>query len=241
MVNNEHPFSYLGETKKGPENWGNLNTNWQTCETGKFQSPIDLLDDKVEVLSRLGELKRTYKPAPAVIRNRGHDIMVAWTGDAGGVIINGTEYKLVQCHWHTPSEHTVEGRSLKMELHMVHNNSQGQIAVVGILYELGRPDTFLEKFLPNLKSDSEEGIDLGVVNPWDIKFGSRKYFRYVGSLTVPPCTEGVLWTVLKKVRTASREQITALRDAVHDDFEDNARPTQNWDGRIVYKYRPRSL
>ncbi|KAL6540533.1 hypothetical protein OROMI_024416 [Orobanche minor] len=125
-----------------------------------------------------------------------------------------------------------------MELHIVHNTSQGQIAVVSILYVLGRPDTFLQKILPHLKSVSEVGKDLGIVNPWDIKFGSQKYYRYVGSLTVPPCTEGVLWTVLKRVRTVSKEQLRALRDAVHDGFEDNARPTQPWDGRSVYMYNP---
>ncbi|KAK6151316.1 hypothetical protein DH2020_013951 [Rehmannia glutinosa] len=216
---------------KGPEQWGQLNPKWETCETGSHQSPIDLRDGKVEVLSQLGKLNRTYKPAPAVIRNRGHDIMVQWTGDAGGIIINGTEYKLKQCHWHTPAEHRVLGQSFNMELHMVHNNSQGQVAVVGILYVFGHPDAFLEKFLPrDLNSVSEEGTDLGVVNPRDIKLGSRKYFRYIGSLTVPPCTEGVIWTVLKKVRTVSREQVRALRNAVHDVI------TELMDSKRKYSY-----
>ncbi|GFP81478.1 alpha carbonic anhydrase 4, partial [Phtheirospermum japonicum] len=236
----EHPFTYEGEdNERGPQQWGQLNPDWQVCETGNLQSPIDLLDAKVELCSGLGNLKRAYKPAPAVIRNRGHDIMVQWTGDAGGLIINGTEYKLVQCHWHTPSEHQLHGRRFNMELHMVHNASDGTIAVVAIMYVLGRPDTFLQRVLPHLESHNEGGGGGGVVNPWEIKFGSRKYYRYMGSLTVPPCTEGVIWTVLKKVRTASREQLRALRDAVHDGFENNARPTQQWDGRSVYMYHPR--
>ncbi|GFP83870.1 alpha carbonic anhydrase 4, partial [Phtheirospermum japonicum] len=197
-TDDEHPFTYEGDTETGPEQWGQLNPDWQICETGKLQSPIDLLDGNVELCSGLGNLKRAYKPAPAVIRNRGHDIMVQWTGDAGGLIINGTKYKLVQCHWHTPSEHQIDGRSFNMELHMVHNASDGAIAVVAIMYVLGRPDTFLQRVLPHLKSHNE-GVELGVVNPWEIRFGSRKYYRYIGSLTVPPCTEGVIWTVLKKV------------------------------------------
>ncbi|KAL7092906.1 hypothetical protein ACP275_11G010400 [Erythranthe tilingii] len=238
-VEDEHPFTYVGESEKGPEKWGQLNPQWQTCDNGNRQSPINLVHEKSSPSPSLEKLKKTYKPAHAVIKNRGHDIMVAWRGDAGGVVINGTEYKLVQCHWHTPSEHRVNGRSLNMEFHMVHNNSQGHIAVVGILYTLGRPDTFLEKFLEHITSSvGEEGIDLGIVSPRDIKFGSRKYFRYIGSLTVPPCTEGVIWTIINKVRTVSREQIRALRNAVHDGFGENARPPQPWGGRNIYLYGP---
>ncbi|KAI3471346.1 hypothetical protein Pfo_031673 [Paulownia fortunei] len=203
----ESSFTYGGKTEKGPENWANLNPKWKACGNGRTQSPIDLIDDRVVVLSTLGNLKRTYKPAPAIIRNRGHDITVVWEGDAGGVIINGTEYKLQQCHWHTPAEHTVDGKRFKMEIHMVHNNSLGQISVVGIMYKLGRPDPFLAKLLQNIKTVSHEGTNLGVVDPWDIKFGSRKYFRYIGSLTVPPCTEDIIWTILKKVSVKTWSQI----------------------------------
>ncbi|KAK6127290.1 hypothetical protein DH2020_038953 [Rehmannia glutinosa] len=114
---------------RGPEQWGQLNPKWETCETGSHQSPIDLRDGKVEVLSQLGKLNRTYKPAPAVIRNRGHDIMVQWTGDAGGIIINGTEYKLKQCHWHTPAEHRVRGQSFYHEIRtrLVKKNDLGVV------------------------------------------------------------------------------------------------------------------
>ncbi|KAK6149119.1 hypothetical protein DH2020_016644 [Rehmannia glutinosa] len=236
-VEDESPFTYDSKTEKGPHNWGNLNHKWKACGNGRFQSPIDLNNDRVTVLPTLGHLKRTYKPARAVIRNRGHDISVAWEDDAGGVVINGTEYKLRQCHWHTPAEHTMDGKRFKMEIHMVHNNSHGQIAVVGIMYKLGRPDPFLGKLLQSIKTVDHEGQNVGVVDPWEIKFGSRKYFRYIGSLTVPPCTEGVLWTILKKVRTVSLEQMRALRDAV-DGFEENARPIQQSDGIPVYMYRP---
>ncbi|XP_059442097.1 alpha carbonic anhydrase 4-like [Corylus avellana] len=85
----------------------------------------------------------------------------------------------------------------------------------------------------------EEERELGIINPGVIKFGSRKYYRYIGSLTVPPCTEGVIWTIVKKVRTVSREQVHALREAVHDGFEENARPTQQSGGIGVEFYTPR--
>ncbi|KAL8041391.1 hypothetical protein ABFX02_10G162500 [Erythranthe guttata] len=237
-LEDESPFTYAGKTEKGPNYWGSLNPKWEACKNGRLQSPIDLIDQRVVLLPKLGSLRRTYKPAPAVIKNRGHDITVAWEGDAGGVIVNGTEYKLLQCHWHTPSEHTIDGKRFKMEIHMIHKSSEGHISVVGILYKSGRPDPFLAKILKNIKRVNHEGVNVGVLDPWGIKFGSRKYLRYNGSLTVPPCTEGVLWTILKKVRTVSEKQIRALREAVHDGFEKNARPTQHSDEIDVYMYRP---
>ncbi|KAL6555375.1 hypothetical protein OROGR_006633 [Orobanche gracilis] len=237
-VEDEIPFTYDPNSKKGPDNWGNLRPEWETCKNGKLQSPIDLNEDRVMVLPALGRLQITHKQAPAIIRNRGHDIMVAWEDDAGGIMINGTEYKLQQCHWHTPSEHTLNGKRFEMELHMVHKNSRGQTAVISIMYKSGRPDPFLATLLQSIRDVDREGKSVGVVDPRKIKFGNGKYFRYIGSFTVPPCTEGVIWTILKKVRRVSCEQIGVLKSAVHDGFERNARPTQSSDGRSVYMYRP---
>ncbi|KAI4300821.1 hypothetical protein L6164_034155 [Bauhinia variegata] len=238
-VDDETPFTYKEGSGKGPKNWGHIDPKWKVCETGKLQSPIDLLNERVQVFPHLGKLKRNYKPAPASIVNRGHDIRVKWKGDAGKININGTDYKLVQCHWHTPSEHTFNGSRYEMELHIVHQNSKGETAVIGIVYKFGRRDPLLSKLFHKIRSIGKEEVDLGIVNPGDIKFGGRKYYRYVGSLTVPPCTEGVIWTIMKKVRTVSREQVHALRDAVHDGFEVNARPTQQLKGRPVWFYTPK--
>ncbi|KAJ8756335.1 hypothetical protein K2173_025147 [Erythroxylum novogranatense] len=238
-VDDETPFTYIEGTGKGPKDWGNINPHWQVCRKGKLQSPIDLLDNRVQVFPNLGKLQRDYQSAPAVVKNRGHDIAVFWKEDAGKIISNGTEYKLLQCHWHSPSEHTFNGSRYALELHVVHKSSQGGIAVVGITYKYGHPDRFLQKLFHHIKSVGKEEKDLGFVNPGDIKFGSRKYYRYIGSLTVPPCTEGVVWTIVKKVRTVSREQVRALRDAVHDGFEVNARPSQLLGGRPIYEYSPR--
>ncbi|KAM7505397.1 hypothetical protein LguiB_004301 [Lonicera macranthoides] len=238
-VDNETPFTYAEGAEKGPKEWGHVNSTWKVCDSGKLQSPIDLASKRVQVFPGLGKLKKSYKPALAQIINRGHDIQVKWNGDAGKININGTDYKLQQCHWHSPSEHTINGKRFNMEMHVVHSNSKGGIAVIGILFKFGRADPFLSKLIGHLKTVGEKGEDLGVVNPSEIKFGSRKYYRYIGSLTVPPCTEGVTWTVLKKIRTVSREQVRALRDAVHDGFEDNARPVQDVDGRQVNLYNAR--
>ncbi|KAK8649263.1 hypothetical protein V6N13_129993 [Hibiscus sabdariffa] len=238
-VEDETPFAYTEESGKGPKEWGQLDPHWKLCDTGKLQSPIDLLSGKRQVLPSLGKLKKNYKPAPAVAKNRGHDIMVRWTGDAGKMSINGTDYKLLECHWHSPSEHTFNGTRYQLELHMVHASAHGELAVVAIVYKYGRPDSFLTRLFNRMKTMEHDEKMLGIFNPGDIKFGSRKYFRYIGSLTVPPCTEGVIWTIINKLRTVSRDQVKALRDAVHDGYENNVRPTQSLDGKSVLFYTPR--
>ncbi|VVA30269.1 PREDICTED: alpha carbonic anhydrase [Prunus dulcis] len=238
-VGDETKFTYIEGTGKGPKKWGQIDPHWKVCDNGKLQSPIDLLDQRVQVFPNLGKLKRDYKPAPATVKNRGHDVTVRWKGDAGKININGTDFGLLQCHWHSPSEHTFNGSRYALELHVIHLSSTHKIAVIGIVYKYGRPDPFLSKLLHHIKSVGTKEVDIGMINSGDIKFGSRKYYRYIGSLTVPPCTEGVIWTIVKKVRTVSREQVRALREAVHDGFEANARPTQQLDGRPVLLYTPR--
>ncbi|KAK7285645.1 hypothetical protein RJT34_20422 [Clitoria ternatea] len=232
----EDEYTYAEGTSNGPENWRNLNPKWKVCGDGKLQSPIDIQLKGVMELPQLGKLEKHYKPAPAVLKNRGHDIMLQWSGDAGRFNINGTYYSLKQCHWHTPSEHKLNARKFDMELHMLHQNSQGEVAVISICYEIGCPDPFLSKLLKDIKSIGDKDIDIGVINPETIKFGKGKYYRYVGSITTPPCTEGVTWTVMKKVRKVSKEQLEVLKGAVHHGYEENARPTQEVGERQVWLY-----
>ncbi|XP_027348853.1 alpha carbonic anhydrase 4-like [Abrus precatorius] len=238
MKTKDEEYTYAEGTKNGPANWWRLNPQWKACGNGKLQSPIEIIDKSVVELPQLGELKLDHKPAPSILKNRGHDIMVQWNGDAGQLEINGTYYKLIQCHWHTPSEHKLNGIKFDMEIHVVHQNTKGEIAVIGIWYKIGGPDPFLSKLINNIKSIGDKEIDLGVINPSDISFISKMYYRYVGSLTTPPCTEGVIWTVMKEVRTVSTEQLDALKGAVHHGFKENARPTQELNGRQVWSYTP---
>lgn len=158
-------------------------------------------------------------------------MQLKWETGAGTLEINGTEYVLKQCHWHSPSEHTINGKKFALELHMVHESQDGKAAVVGILYTIGRPDSFLSSVSSTYKSytislfnyfskvytlnhfvfhqltdrlrlvagTGENETIAGIVNPKEIKIGSRKYYRYMGSLTTPPCTENVIWTIVRKV------------------------------------------
>ncbi|KDO73355.1 hypothetical protein CISIN_1g046862mg [Citrus sinensis] len=240
-VDDEIEFNYEEGGENGPSKWGQLHSEWSACKNGRMQSPIDLLNERVQVVSHLGRLKRSYKPSNATLKNRGHDMMLQWEGGAGTLRINGTEYVLQQCHWHSPSEHTINGQRFALEAHMVHVSQDGKIAVVGIMYKIGRPDSFLESIsdhLTQVAGSNERETVAGVIDPRGIKIGSRKYYRYIGSLTIPPCTENVLWTIVRKVRTVTREQVRSLRVAVHDESDTNARPQQPINLRIVKSYRP---
>ncbi|XP_050228448.1 alpha carbonic anhydrase 7-like [Mercurialis annua] len=234
----EHDFDYRN-SEKGPGRWGLLRKEWSACSNGSMQSPVDLLNERVEVVSHLGTLKRSYHPSNATLKNRGHDMMLNWESGAGSLQINGTDYILKQCHWHSPSEHAVNGKRYDLEIHKVHESKDGKVAVVGIMYKIGRPDSFLASLEDRLRlvagSKKNETI-AGIYNPMDIKIGSRMYYSYIGSLTIPPCTENVLWIIFRKIRTVGSEQVKLLRVAVHDESNSNARPIQVMNGRSVQLY-----
>ncbi|KAK3179692.1 hypothetical protein Dsin_033062 [Dipteronia sinensis] len=244
-VEDEREFDYSKGGEKGPAHWGDLKHDWSDCKKGAMQSPIDMSSDRVQVIAKSGEIKRRYKPSIAIVKNRGHDISLQWLNNSAGMIkINGTDYFLQQGHWHSPSEHTINGRGFDLELHMVHvsqdPNVTYTIAVIALLYKIGPPDAFLNKLIKIVMpmADKLTERNIGVIDPKDIKMGGRKYYRYMGSLTVPPCTQGVIWTINKKIRTVSQDQVRALRIAVHDYAELNARPLQPLNRRGVQLYDP---
>ncbi|WJX11642.1 Alpha carbonic anhydrase 7 [Trifolium repens] len=109
-IEDESEFDYIKGSEKGPSHWGEIKKEWAACKNGRLQSPIDLSSHRVKIVPKLGELKKYYKPQNATIKNRGHDIEVKWEGDAGSININGTQFLLHQAHWHSPSEHTINGR-----------------------------------------------------------------------------------------------------------------------------------
>ncbi|KAI4368758.1 hypothetical protein MLD38_017277 [Melastoma candidum] len=243
-VEDESEFNYHEDSVRGPARWGELRSEWRTCSSGTMQSPIDLSNERVEVVSSLGWLNRSYRPSSAMLKNRGHDIMLKWEQGAGHIRVNGTQYVLGQCHWHSPSEHSVDGQRFDLELHMVHEGPNGEATVVGLMYKLGRPDSFLSLITSHLEAIAYRGEverQIGTVNPKAIRLGSRKYYSYIGSLTIPPCTQNVQWTIVEKVRTVSQEQVKLLRDAVHDYAESNARPLQPINGRPVQLFRPSNI
>ncbi|TMW98215.1 hypothetical protein EJD97_004351 [Solanum chilense] len=234
----EVKFDYNEKSEKGPSKWGDLNKKWKTCKNGKMQSPIDISSCRVKNMRKMGHIKQ-YKPTNSTIRNRGHDISMHWHGDAGSILMNDTNYPLIQIHWHSPSEHTINGRRYALELHMVHQEQVNKKTVVNaVLYKFGKPDPFifiLRAHILSMIDQEGEERSLGIINPKYITNNIHKesYYEYKGSLTIPPCTEGVTWIVNKKVETVSRFQVKLLRKAVHDHAERNARPLQPNNNREI--------
>ncbi|KAL0555443.1 hypothetical protein IC582_009388 [Cucumis melo] len=240
VKSNSEEFSYDPCSEKGPKFWGELNIEWAKCGNGNIQSPIALSKWTADWNRGLGCLIRNHKPANAILRNDGHEIIVDWKGNnAGSIKINNVDFQLQNYHWHHPSEHTQDGKTYPLELHMVHfNNVTQKIAVVGVLFEYGPGDPFISMIERDIKYLNIEGGEefLGKVDPRVARLDGRKYFRYIGSLTTPPCTEGVIWTVMEKVQTVAPYQVELLKQALVE--EKNARPLQKINGRNVFYFDP---
>ncbi|KAI3945514.1 hypothetical protein MKW98_018331 [Papaver atlanticum] len=242
-VENQEDFSYVIGSPNGPENWGDLRAEWVTCKNGTKQSPIDLAFSKMRYAPELGDLQTNYTPASGILKNIGYRISLQWVvaGNAGSIQINDTTYVLDDIHWHSPSEHTINGIRFPLEQHLVHKNLQLQkVAVVAVLYAISLfKDPFLSKLEDNIVDISGTGaseVNVGLVDPNDIDMSDRRYYRYLGSLTTPPCDEGVIWTIKKKVMPVRRDQVMLLRNAVHDGNENNARPLQPLNNRDILYY-----
>ncbi|XP_020523871.1 alpha carbonic anhydrase 5 [Amborella trichopoda] len=238
-------FSYVEGSSNGPKYWGRVRPEWVACSNGTTQSPIDIIHANAIYDPRLKSLKARYEPAHATLANSGHDIGLEWEkGSAGAIHINGTQFLLEEFHWHSPSEHTLDGYRYELEMHMVHRSADGRIAVVAMIYKVGLQDHFLLKVMDEIDDiNDEKGSEekVGLVNPdHAIDLERESYYRYFGSLTTPSCDEGVTWTVIKEVKTVSKAQLGMLRAAVEEEFEKNARPIQPLNQRQVYLFKNES-
>jgi carbonic anhydrase len=217
----EEPPHWTYEGEEGPEHWGELSEDYALCSTGAEQSPIDIVE---AVAEDVGEVTFDYLPSKINLFNNGHTIQEDY--DAGSSItIGDTVYNLVQFHFHTPSEHAINGELMPLELHFVHRSEAGNLAVVGVMLVEGEENPTIAELWSHLPTIATERrtIDAITFNAADLlPENVGHYFRYNGSLTTPPCSEGVLWTVLDEPITVSTEQI----EAFHAVFELNARPVQ---------------
>lgn len=199
-------FGYFGDI--GPAFWGGLSPEWTTCGTGEKQSPITfgpltLLADQ----SR--RLPVNYGQTTGEIFNNGHTIEVETEGD-NVLTLNGVEYELLQFHFHTPSEHRFFGHGFDMEMHLVHKSAAGDTAVVGVYLNRGPTSGPLAVVFENLPAVDAPLNTKTPLPPFDLHTflpHSKTNYRYLGSLTTPPCTEGVRWLVLKDILTVSDEDM----------------------------------
>lgn len=211
-------WEYEGEA--GPDNWGKLDPSFALCSTGRAQSPIDVVD---AIPLDLSNINFSYSPSAMNIFNNGHTIQVNY--DAGSSITyNENTYQLVQFHFHHPSEHFIDGKPSDMEIHFVHRDDVGNLAVVGVMLVAGDADN--EAYAPvfdNLPAEEGEPETTDItVNAADLLPTAKTFYTYTGSLTTPPCSQGVRWLLLTEPVELSEAQIEAFAAI----FELNARPVQ---------------
>ncbi len=218
-------WSYSGDT--GPTHWGDLNPGYILCSTGKAQSPIDITQSEK---AKLPEIQFHYQDVQLSVINNGHTIQVNYP--AGSYIVVGDKrYELVQFHFHHQSETAINGKHAPMELHLVHKDSDGKLAVVAVLLKEGKASDAVATVWKSIPSEvGQEYSPTGVrINAKDLLPTKHTYYTFAGSLTTPPCSEGVTWMVLSNESTVSKEQVEAFAKL----YPDNARPVQPLNGRVV--------
>jgi carbonic anhydrase len=220
-----HPPSALADSwgytgKINPENWGKLSPDFQACQNGTEQSPIDL-PDAVDLGFK--DLAIDYHYSPLTLFNNG----LTLRGDyqpGSWIQLGDQAYELLQFHFHSPSEHQIAGKAFDMELHLVHRNQAGALVVIGVLIEKGKQNPMVQKIwdvMPN-EVNVEKRIPELQINVEKLLPKDRSFYRYTGSLTTPPCSEGVEWIVMRETIALSPNQISRFQQA----FPQNARPIQ---------------
>jgi carbonic anhydrase len=217
-------WAYEGED--GPSNWGKLNPAWAQCATGKRQSPIDIHDGiKVD----LEPIQFEYKPVHFKVTDTGHTIQVDLE-PGNQFTLTGHVYELLQFHFHRPSEEHVNGRNFQMVVHLVHKGDDGKLAVVALLVDEGVANSIIQNVWNNLPLEkSDPVVPTGLIDVSQLLPMSREYYTYMGSLTTPPCSEEVLWMVMKQPIKMSTPQINIFARL----YPMNARPIQKNEDRII--------
>jgi carbonic anhydrase len=215
------------EGKAGPENWAKLSPEFAMCEIGRNQSPINI-DSTIHAV--LKPLKTIQKFAAKEILYNGHTIQVNFK-EGNMMVFDSAAYQLKQVHFHAPSENSIHGESFPMEAQFVHADTKGNLTVIGVMFKEGKENEGLTRLWEQLPTEESAPTPVkSRVLPTDLIPKNPTYFRFSGSLTTPPCSEGVRWVLMKTPMTASKEQIEAFKKVVH---HNNNRPIQVLNGRAV--------
>ncbi len=227
-------WDYDGD--EGPARWGQLSAGFSACATGRSQSPIDLPSVKPSALDPMttefnpADLETHPDERPEQVLDNGHTIQVDFP-DGDSLVVGGERFRLVQLHFHAPSEHTVAGRGLPMEMHLVHRSDSGVLAVLGVLIAEGSRNPAYDPIFELLPREVTADEDLsGLTLDLEGMLPKRRVaYRYAGSLTTPPCSEGVRWLVLAEPVELSADQIATFVEI----YDHNNRPTQPLHGRSL--------
>ena len=217
-------WDYVGDS--GPQNWARINPEWARCGSGKRQSPIDLHD---AIRVDLDAIKFDYKPAHFSVLDNGHAI-AANLGAGNSIIVMGRRYELMQMHFHRPSEEAINGKGFPMVAHLVHKDLDGKLAVVALMIAEGAAQSVVQTVLNNLPLEKNDAsTPIGLLDMSQVLPLQREYFTFMGSLTTPPCTEGVLWLVMKQPIELAPQQIAIFARL----YPMNARPIQAGGDRMI--------
>jgi len=211
---------------EGPENWVRLSPDYSAC-SGKNQSPIDLTG---LVEADLEPIQFAYEAGGGEILNNGHTVQVN-CAPGSTIEVDGHVFELNQFHFHVPSENRIEGKSFPMEAHLVHRDKDGNLAVVAVMLGEGAPNPALEAAWAKMPAkEGDKHALTEAVSAESLLPANRDHYRFNGSLTTPPCTEGVWWLVMKQPVSASKEQIERFANVMH---HANNRPLQPVNARPV--------
>jgi carbonic anhydrase len=230
-------WSYEGEG--GPAHWAVLDPKFAACGQGQKQSPIDL-PGHLDRASAKAPAAPTWDPIPLKPLNNGHMVVVDDAAPSS-FVLDGTTYTLKQFHFHAPAEHTIDGRAYDAEMHLVHKAPDGKTVVVALLFHHGRENDLLRPFFDAMPMGAHDGaVDTGkTIDLTPLLPKTPSYIRYEGSLTAPPCTEGITWLVVKPDPDAplqmSAGQIARIKLATHGATN---RPLQPANGRVVLELAP---
>ena len=220
-------WDYYGKT--GPLGWGRLDPAYKACSQGKEQSPIDIRGAHLN--KALQPIEFHYIAGPVTLENTGNTVTVH-VNPGSYIVANGARYDLQGFDFHHPAEEVVNGKLTDMDVHLVHKSADGKLAVLAVRFSenRGEPNATLAtlwQHLPTTPGATDKVTDM--VNPGGLLPGDRGYWTYMGSLTAPPCTEGVHWYVFEQPITISREQLRAFADL----YKINSRPVQDAHGRRI--------
>ena len=223
----KHATHWAYEGKEGPEHWAKLKPEFATCEAGRNQSPINI-EEAID--APLKPLKGIQKVAAKEILNNGHTVQANFKF-GNMLLLDDVPYQMKQVHFHAPSENTIKGKSYPLEAHFVHADKNGNLSVIGVMFKEGKANPGLEKLWAQMPKEAGAPIPLKAkVSASEMIPENRDYYRFSGSLTTPPCSEGVRWLLLKTPMTASKEQIEAFEEVMR---HHNNRPVQPLNGRVV--------
>ena len=215
------------EGAEGPEHWGELDPHYIACRDGHSQTPIDIHDAEQ---GNLPPIEFHYAVGGDDEVNNGHSVQVNYR-PGSGIRIDGRDYQLKQFHFHAPSENHVEGREYPMEAHLVHADKDGHLAVIAVMFEEGARNHALATAWQDMPESPHTHHELlSKASAEALLPTNRDYYRFDGSLTTPPCTEGVVWVVMKQPVTASKEQIAHFAQVMG---HPNNRPIQSVNDRLV--------